>query len=384
MLNRDARAIITAGKSELVPTQEDRSRVTQLLRDRMGAAGQGLLEPVPSISKVVAGRAIKFLMVVGALGAVGALGGGVGQWESCEVRVNPTGSVEVLVGSHAHGQGHETTFAQVVCDRLGIPIDTVTIVHGDTDKVQFGMGTYGSRTATGMTAIVKALDKVENEAKKIAAHVLEASESDIVLEKGELKVVGTDRKKTFSEIAMAAYTGHNLPPGMEPGLKESAFYDPTNFTFPGGTYICEVEVDPKTGRVDIVQFVAADDFGTIINPTIVEGQIHGGIVHGIGQALLETATYDGESGQLLSGSYMDYAMPRADNVPSFKVVTTVTLCPSNPIGMKGCGEAGAIGSPPALINAITDAIGNNDLSMPATPEKVWLALQKGSAKLATA
>ncbi len=315
---------------------------------------------------------------------VGSLGAGVGLWESAEVRVNFVGTVEVLTGAHSHGQGHETTFAQLVNDRLGIGIDNISIVHGDTDKVQFGMGTYGSRTATGMSAIVKALDKVEDKAKKIAAHVLEASESDIVIENGELKVVGTDRKKTFSEIAMAAYTGHNLPPGMEPGLKESAFYDPTNFTFPGGTYICEVEVDPKTGSVDIVQFVAADDFGTIVNPTIVEGQIHGGIVHGIGQALLEAATYDGQSGQLLSGSYMDYAMPRADNVPSFKVMTTVTLCPSNPIGMKGCGEAGAIGSPPAIINAITDAIGTNELSMPATSEKVWLALQKGSAKITTA
>jgi aerobic carbon-monoxide dehydrogenase large subunit len=314
---------------------------------------------------------------------VGSLGAGVGLWESAEVRVNFVGTVEVLTGAHSHGQGHETTFAQLVNERLGIGIDKISIVHGDTDKVQFGMGTYGSRTAVGMSAIVKALDKVEDKAKKIAAHLLEASESDVVMENGELKVVGTDRKKTFSEIAMAAYTGHNLPPGMEPGLKEGAFYDPTNFTFPGGTYICEVEVDPKTGSVDIVQFAAADDFGTIINPIIVEGQIHGGIVHGIGQALLESATYDMQSGQLLSGSYMDYAMPRADDVPSFKIMTTVTLCPSNPIGMKGCGEAGAIGSPPAVINAITDAIGNNDLSMPATPEKVWLALQKGSARAST-
>ena len=315
---------------------------------------------------------------------VGSLGAGVGLWESAEVRVNFVGTVEILTGAHSHGQSHETTFAQLANDRLGIGLDKISIVHGDTDKVQFGMGTYGSRTSTGMSAIVKALDKVEAKAKKIAAHLLEASEADIAFENGVLKVVGTDRQKTFSEIAMAAYTGHNLPAGMEPGLKEGAFYDPTNFTFPAGTYICEVEVDPKTGEVEIIQFVAADDFGTIINPAVVEGQIHGGIVHGIGQALLESAAYDRETGQLLSGSYMDYTMPRADNVPSIKVTTTVTLCPSNPIGMKGCGEAGAIGSPPAVINAITNAIGNNDLSMPATPEKVWLALHKGSLKSAAA
>ena len=313
---------------------------------------------------------------------VGSLGAGVGLWESAEVRVNFVGTIEVLTGAHSHGQSHETTFAQIVNERFGIGMDKISIVHGDTDKVQFGMGTYGSRTSTGMSAIVKALDKVEAKAKKIAAHLLEASESDIVIENGVLKAAGTDKQKTFTEIAMAAYTAHSLPAGMEPGLKEGAFYDPTNFTFPAGTYICEVEVDPDTGHTDIIQFVAADDFGTIINPIVVEGQIHGGVAHGIGQALLENAAYDNETGQLLSGSYMDYAMPRADDLPSFKVSNTVTLCPSNPLGMKGCGEAGAIGSPPAVINAITDAIGNNDLSMPATPEKVWNALMHGSAKAA--
>jgi carbon-monoxide dehydrogenase large subunit len=313
---------------------------------------------------------------------VGSLGAGVGLWESAEVRVNFVGTVEVLTGAHSHGQSHETTFAQLVNDRLGIGVENISIVHGDTDKVQFGMGTYGSRTSTGMSAIYKALDKVEAKAKRIAAHLLEASESDIELENGVFKVAGTDKQKTFSEVAMAAYTGHSLPEGMEPGLKEGAFYDPTNFTFPAGTYICEVEVDPETGSTEIVQFVAADDFGTIINPTVVEGQIHGGIAHGIGQAMLEGVAYDPESGQLMTGSYMDYTMPRADNLPSFNVSNTVTLCPSNPIGMKGCGEAGAIGSPPAVINAITDAIGNNDLTMPATPERVWNALAHASMKQA--
>ncbi|MEM5492718.1 xanthine dehydrogenase family protein molybdopterin-binding subunit [Hoeflea sp. AS16] len=308
--------------------------------------------------------------------AVGSLGAGVGLWESAEVRVNAVGTVEVLTGSHSHGQGHETTFAQLVADRFGVGIDTVSIVHGDTDKVQMGMGTYGSRSgAVGMSAVVKALDKVEIKAKKLAAHLLEADESDIVIENGELKVAGTDKSVPWFQMALAAYTAHNMPEGMEPGLKEGAFYDPSNFTFPAGCYICEVEVDPETGKTEIIQFVAADDFGKIINPMIVEGQVHGGVAQGIGQALLEGTHYDPETGQLLTASYMDYTMPRADDLPSFQVSTTETACPSNPLGIKGCGEAGAIGSPPALINAITDAIGTNDLTMPATPQRVWAALR---------
>ena len=308
--------------------------------------------------------------------AVGSLGAGVGLWESAEVRVNAVGTIEVLTGSHSHGQGHETTFAQLVAERFGVGIDTVSIVHGDTDKVQMGMGTYGSRSgAVGMSAVVKALDKVELKAKKLAAHLMEADESDIVIENGELKVAGTDKSVPWFQMALAAYTAHNMPEGMEPGLKEGAFYDPSNFTFPAGCYICEVEVDPETGKTEVIQFVAADDFGKIINPMIVEGQVHGGLAQGIGQALLEGAHYDPETGQLLTASYMDYTMPRADDLPSFQVSTTETACPSNPLGIKGCGEAGAIGSPPALINAITDAIGNNDLTMPATPQRVWAALR---------
>ena len=311
--------------------------------------------------------------------AVGSLGAGVGLWESAEVRVNPVGTIEILTGSHSHGQGHETTFAQLVSERFDLPTDNIQIVHGDTDKVQFGMGTYGSRSgAVGMSAISKALDKVEAKVKKIAAHVLEASEDDIVIEGGEVKVAGTDKAMGWHEVGLSAYTAHNLPEGMEPGLKEGAFYDPTNFTFPAGCYICEVEVDPQTGVTEVVQFTASDDFGTIINPMIVEGQVHGGIAQGIGQALLEEAIYD-DDGQLLSGSYMDYTMPRADDVPSYSVNHNSTECPGNPLGMKGCGEAGAIGSPPAVINAITDAIGNNNLSMPATPAKVWLAINEVSA-----
>ena len=307
--------------------------------------------------------------------AVGSLGAGVGLWESAEVRVNAVGTIEVLTGSHSHGQGHETTFAQVVTQRFGVPIDSVSIVHGDTDKVQMGMGTYGSRSgAVGMSAIVKALDKVEAKAKKIAAHLLEADEGDIVIENGEVKVAGTDKSLPWFQVALAAYTAHNLPAGMEPGLKETAFYDPSNFTFPAGCYICEVEIDPETGTTEIVQFVAADDFGNIINPMIVEGQVHGGIAQGVGQALLEGAHYDA-SGQLLTASYMDYTMPRAGDLPSFKISTSNTPCPGNPLGIKGCGEAGAIGSPPAVINAITDALGIVDIAMPASPSTVWSAIR---------
>ena len=314
--------------------------------------------------------------------AVGSLGAGVGLWESAEVRVNPVGTIEVLTGSHSHGQGHETTFTQIVSDRFGLPTDNIQIVHGDTDKVQMGMGTYGSRSgAVGMSAIVKALDKVEAKAKQIAAHLLEADAGDIVIEDGEVKVAGTDKKLLWHEVCLGAYTAHNMPEGMEPGLKESAFYDPSNFTFPAGTYVCEVEVDPDTGVTDIVKFVAADDFGRVINPMIVEGQVHGGITQGIGQAMLEQAVYD-DNGQLINGSYMDYTMPRADDVPSYVVSTHETLCPGNPLGIKGCGEAGAIGSPPAVINAITDALGHNNLQMPATPANVWAAINGGAKQAA--
>ena len=314
--------------------------------------------------------------------AVGALGGGVGQWESAEVRVNPTGSVEVLTGSHSHGQGHETTFAQLVSDRLGIPIENISVLHGDTDKVQFGMGTYGSRSgAVGMSAIVKALDKVEAKAKKVAAHLLEAAEGDIEFKDGKFSVAGTDKSAAWGEVALNAYTAHKFSgQELEPGLKETAFWDPTNFTFPAGCHICEVEVDPETGNSDIVAWTAVDDFGVVINPMIVEGQIHGGVAQGVGQALYEGAIYD-KDGQLVTGSLMDYCMPRADHLPALKVDTTVTKCPSNPLGIKGCGEAGAIASPAAVINAITDAIGTEAIAMPATPSAVWAALQKAAHSL---
>ncbi|HEX7218835.1 MAG TPA: xanthine dehydrogenase family protein molybdopterin-binding subunit [Burkholderiales bacterium] len=309
----------------------------------------------------------------------GSLGARAGLFEAGEIRVHPTGTVTVFTGSHSHGQGHETSFAQVVADRLGLPIENVEVVHGDTSKILFGMGTYGSRSiAVGGTAIVKALDKIIAKGKKIAAHLLEASESDIEYDRGEFKVAGTDRKKMFGEVAFAAYVPHNYPlDKLEPGLNENAFYDPANFTFPAGSYVCEVEVDKDTGNTQIVAFTAVDDFGKVINPMIVEGQVHGGLAQGIGQALTENSVYD-KSGQLLTGSFMDYCIPRSSDIPQFKVDTRETPCTHNPLGVKGCGEAGAIGAPAAVINAITDALGVKDLPMPATAHNVWKHLQEKS------
>ncbi|HYJ99274.1 MAG TPA: molybdopterin cofactor-binding domain-containing protein, partial [Burkholderiaceae bacterium] len=308
----------------------------------------------------------------------GALGARAGLFEAGEVRVHPTGKVTVFTGSHSHGQGHETTFAQVVADKLGIGMDDIVIEHGDTGKVLFGMGTYGSRSiAVGGTAIVKALDKIIAKGKKIAAHLMEAADTDIVFEGGAFKVAGTDKNIPFAQVALTAYVPHNFPHDkLEPGLNENAFYDPSNFTYPAGTYICEVEVDAETGAVKIDRMTACDDFGNIINPMIVEGQVHGGLAQGLGQALLEHGVYDENSGQLLSGSFMDYAMPRADDFPTFAVQTVKgTPCTHNPLGVKGCGEAGAIGSPPALINAICNALGVKDMPMPASPFNVWKAAQ---------
>jgi carbon-monoxide dehydrogenase large subunit len=315
----------------------------------------------------------------------GALGARAGLYEAATVRVHPTGSVTILTGSHSHGQGHETTFAQLVSETLGIGIDQVDIVHGDTNKIPFGMGTYGSRSlAVGGTAIVKALDKVVNKAKRIAAHLLEASVNDIEFKDGKFTVVGTDKSKTFGEIALTAYVPHNYPlEELEPGLEENAFYDPKNFTFPGGCHIAEVEIDPDTGVTRVVSFTAVDDVGRVINPMIVEGQVQGGVAQGIGQALLENCVYS-KDGQLITGSYMDYAMPRADDLPSIGVATHTTLCTHNPLGVKGCGEVGAIGSPPAVINAVIDALrdyGVTHMDMPATPQKVWSVIN-GARRMA--
>jgi len=312
---------------------------------------------------------------------VGSLGARAGLYEVANIRVHPTGSVSVFTGTHSHGQGHETTFAQLVTSQLGVPFSQVEIVHGDTNRIPFGMGTYGSRSlAVGGTAMVKAMDKIIAKGKKIAAHLLEASVDDIEFADGSFKVAGTDRAKTLSEIALTAYVPHNYPiTEIEPGLDETAFYDPANFTFPGGCHVCEVEIDPETGVTSIVNFTAVDDVGRVINPMIVEGQVQGGVAQGIGQALLEHAVYDSNA-QLLSGSFMDYTMPRADNLTNISVATENTLCTHNPLGVKGCGEVGAIGSPPAVMNAVISALkdyGVRHMNMPASPEKIWGIINAG-------
>ncbi|MCY4006789.1 MAG: xanthine dehydrogenase family protein molybdopterin-binding subunit [Rhodobacteraceae bacterium] len=312
---------------------------------------------------------------------VGQLGARAGLYESATVRVNATGSVTVMTGCHSHGQSHETTFPQVVSEMLGIAEDQVHIQHGDTASTPMGMGTYGSRSiAVGGSAMLRATEKIIAKARKIAAHLMEASEEDIEFVDGVFKVAGTDKETAWGDVCLAAYVPHNYPLSeLEPGLEETAFYDPANFTFPAGAYACEVEVDPETGKVDICSFAAADDFGNVINPMIVDGQVHGGIAQGVGQALLENAAYDSD-GQLLTGSYMDYAMPRADDLPSFTVDHSCqTPCTHNPLGVKGCGEAGAIGSPPAVVNAVIDALARgghqvDHIDMPLSPYRVWEAI----------
>jgi carbon-monoxide dehydrogenase large subunit len=310
---------------------------------------------------------------------VGSLGARAGLYESAGVRVQPTGKVSVFVGSHSHGQGHETTFSQLVADQLGIPMDDVEIVHGDTESVPFGMGTYGSRSlAVGGVAITMSVDKIKEKGAKIAAHLLEAAEEDLEFAGGQWSVKGTDQSIGFADVALTAYVPHNYPEGLEPGLEFTSFYDPVNFTFPYGAHIAMVEVDPETGKVDLKRYVACDDVGNVVNPMIVDGQVHGGVTHGVGQALLEGAIYD-EDGQLLNGSYMDYALPRADDLPSFELDRTVTPCPHNPLGVKGAGETGTIGSTPAVVNAVVDALwhlGVRDLEMPLTPQRVWQAIKE--------
>lgn len=312
----------------------------------------------------------------------GQLGARAGLFEVGQVRVHPTGSVTVFTGSHSHGQGHETAFAQIVCEALGMSVDQVDVVHGDTGKVPFGMGTYGSRSlAVGGSAIQKALEKIIHKGKKIAAHMMEASEGDVEFADGRFTVVGTDRSTTFGEVALTAYVPHDYPEGLEPGLEETAFYDPANFTYPAGAHIAEVEIDPETGVVELVALSAADDVGTIINPMIVEGQMHGGMAQGVGQALLEACRYD-DDGQLLTGSYMNYTLPRAAHFPFFSTGHNITHCTHNPLGVKGVGEVGAIGVPAAVINAVVDALGHlgvEHVDMPATHEKIWRIIKDATA-----
>ena len=308
----------------------------------------------------------------------GSLGAGAGLWESGQVRVHPAGSVTVYTGSHSHGQGHETTFAQVVADQLGIPMEQVEVVHGDTAQIPFGMGTYGSRSAcVGGSAIVKCLDKIKEKGRKIAAHLLEAGEQDLDFKDGAWSVKGSpDRKKAWGEVALMAYLAHNLPQGMEPGLEATSFYDPVNFTFPFGAHVAVVEVDAETGAVKLVKYTAVDDVGRVINPMIVDGMVHGGIAQGVGQALWEHGVY-GDDGQLLSATMMDYAMPKADGLPSYTTDRTVTPSPINPLGVKGAGETGTIASTPAVANAVIDALapfGVTHLDLPLTPQKIWKAV----------
>jgi carbon-monoxide dehydrogenase large subunit len=348
-------------------------------RRRQEAAARGKLRGI-GISTYVEACGVAPSQVAGSLGARAGL------YECANVRVHPTGSVTVFTGTHSHGQGHETTFAQLIHDQLGVPFDQIEVVHGDTAKIPFGMGTYGSRSLpVGGSAMVKAMDKIIAKGRKIAAHLLEASVDDVEFKGGKFTVAGTDRSKTLTEVSLAAYVPHNYPlEELEPGLEEMAYYDPKNFTYPAGCHIAEVEIDRETGMVEVVNFVAADDVGRVVNPMIVEGQVQGGVAQGIGQALLEHAVYD-ENGQLLSGSMMDYTMPRADNLPSISVQTETTLCTHNPLGVKGCGEVGAIGSPPAVINAVVDALrdfGVRHIDMPATPLKLWAIMQSGQPRMA--
>ena len=308
-----------------------------------------------------------------------ALGAQAGLWESALVRVHPTGKVTVYTGSSAHGQGHETTFSQITASELGIPMEDVGIVGGDTAQIQFGAGTYGSRSAAvGGTAIRLGTDKIKDKAKKLTAHLLEAAEADIVYEDGKMFVRGAPANaKTFQEIALASYLAGNLPEGMEPGLEATSFFDPPNFTWPFGTHIAVVEVDTDTGEVELQRYIAVDDVGNVINPMIVDGMVHGGITQGVGQALQEEAIYD-DSGQLLTGSMMDYAVPSAAVLPSFEVERTVTPSPTNPLGVKGAGETGTIAASSAVINAVVDALspfGIKHIDMPVKPERVWRAIQ---------
>ncbi len=313
----------------------------------------------------------------------GALGAQAGLYESATVRVHPTGKVTVFTGSHSHGQGHETTFAQVAADELGLPMEDIEIVHGDTGQVPFGMGTYGSRSGpVGAAAIHMGLQKIKDKGKKIAAHLLEASENDVVYEGGKFSVKGSpNRFKTFGDVALMAYLAHNLPKGLEPGLEAISFFDPGNFVFPFGTHIAVVEVERETGKVKLVRYIAVDDLGRVINPMIVDGMVQGGIVQGVAQALWEEAVYD-ENGQLVTGSMMNYALPKADDVPTAELARTETPTPVNPLGVKGAGETGTIASTAAVANAVMDALrpfGVEHLDMPFTPGKVWEAI-RGSGR----
>ena len=312
------------------------------------------------------------------LGAIRYVAGG---WDAATIRFLPTGTVQAVIGTSPHGQGHVTTFSQIVADRLGVGYEDVEVLHGDTAVSPLGMDTYGSRSlAVGGIALCNAADKVVAKAKHIAAHQLEVSEEDLRFEDGTFTVAGTDRSLGVKEIAFAAWQAHNLPDGLEPGLDATAVFDPENFSWPAGCHIAVVEVDTETGSVDLIRYIAVDDVGTLINPQIVNGQIHGGIAQGVAQALFEEAVYD-DQGTLLTGSMATYMVPAASELPSFDVGHAATPSPGHPTGSKGVGETGTIASTPAVVNAIVDALahlGVTDVEMPATPERVWNALKGGS------
>jgi aerobic carbon-monoxide dehydrogenase large subunit len=305
-------------------------------------------------------------------------GWGAGLWESANVRLHLTGKVVVITGSQSHGQGHETSLSQLVADELGIPIEDVIVQHSDTLGTPFGYGSYGSRsTAVGGVAVYNSVQAIKAKARQLGAHLLEAAAEDVVYEDGKVYVKGSpDKAKTIQEIAAAAALGYSLPEGMEPFLDATSYYDPPNCTFPFGTHICVVEVDKETGEVQVKRYVAVDDVGNVINPMIVEGQVHGGVVQGVAQALWESAVYT-ENGQLSTGTLMDYAIPRADNFPHIETARTETPTPVNPLGVKGAGETGTIASTPAVVNAVMDALaplGIKHIDMPLTPERVWKAM----------
>jgi len=304
-----------------------------------------------------------------------ALGARVGFFEAATIRVQPDGSVQVLVGTHNHGQGHVTTFAQIIASRLGVPLSSIEIIEGDTDQVPFGSGTFGSRSiAVGGSAIDRAAIKIIEKGKRIAAHLLEASEGDITFTGGIFSIAGTDRRISLPEVARAAHIPASYPSGLELGLQDSAVYDPSGFAWSNGAHACEVEIDPDTCEVGVIGYWCVDDVGTVINPMIVEGQIQGGIAQGLGQALREHCVYDA-GGQLLSGSFMDYALPRASDIPKISSELDESQpCPHNPLGAKGCGEAGAIGAPSAIVGAVLEALsplGVTDIQLPLTPGRIW-------------
>ncbi|MCW2877009.1 MAG: xanthine dehydrogenase, molybdenum binding subunit apoprotein [Sphaerisporangium sp.] len=313
---------------------------------------------------------------------LGSLSYGAGGWEHASVRMLPTGKVEVITGTSPHGQGHETAWSQIVADALSVPFDDVSVLHGDTAISHKGMDTYGSRSlVVGGVAVLQACDKVKEKARHIAAHMLEASADDIEFAGGSFKVRGTESGRTIQEVALAAFAAHDLPQGVEPSLDSDATFDPDNFSFPHGTHLCAVEVDTETGGTKIRLYVAVDDVGKVVNPMIVEGQVHGGLAQGIAQALFEEAVYDAE-GNLLTTTMADYLLPSASDLPDFVTDRTETPATSNPLGVKGVGEAGTIASTPAVVNAIVDALrpyGVNDVTMPCSPERVWRAVQGGTS-----